>query len=106
MIENAHWEPLSKSCRVLVSREHRFNTDTILLAHFAAPRHKERCADLGTGCGTIPLLWHIRYAPREITGVELGEQAAWQAECSVKENGFSSTADATSGMYCSASKTF
>lgn len=90
-IDGAHWEPLSKNCRVLVSREHRFNTDTILLAHFAAPRRKERCADLGTGCGTIPLLWHIRYAPREITGVELGEQAAEQAAISVRENGFEST---------------
>lgn len=91
MLENAHWEPLSQNCRVLVSREHRFNTDTILLAHFAAPRHKERCADLGTGCGTIPLLWQIRYAPKQITGVELGEQAALQAECSVRENGFEET---------------
>lgn len=89
-IDGAHWEPLSKNCRVLVSREHRFNTDTILLAHFAAPRRRERCADLGTGCGTIPLLWHIRYAPREITGVELGEQAAEQAALSVRENGFES----------------
>ena len=88
MLENTHWEPLSKTCKVLVSREHRFNTDTILLAHFAAPRHKERCVDLGTGCGTIPLLWHIRYAPKAITGVELGEQAAAQAEASVKENHF------------------
>ena len=87
-MENAHWEPLSKTCRVLVTREHRFNTDTILLAHFAAPRHKERCVDFGTGCGTIPLLWKIRYEPKTITGVELGEQAAMQAEMSVRENGF------------------
>lgn len=87
-MENAHWEPLAKNCRVLVSREHRFNTDTILLAHFAEPRHKERCVDMGTGCGTIPLLWQARYAPKEIIGVELGEQAAQQAELSVKENGF------------------
>ena len=52
-MENLHWEPLAPACRVLVSREHTFNTDTILLAHFAAPKHKERCIDLGTGCGTI-----------------------------------------------------
>ena len=56
-MENLHWEPLAPACRVLVSREHTFNTDTILLAHFAAPKHKERCIDLGTGCGTISLLW-------------------------------------------------
>lgn len=86
--ENMRWEPLGPDCRVLVSRAHRFTTDTILLAHFAAPKKGERCADLGTGCGTIPLLWHTRYGPREITGVELDGDAAAQAERSVRENGF------------------
>ena len=87
-MENLHWEPLAPACRVLVSREHTFNTDTILLAHFAAPKHKERCIDLGTGCGTIPLLWQANYAPRHITAVELGEQAFSQALRSVSENGY------------------
>lgn len=87
-MENLHWEPLAPACRVLVSREHTFNTDTILLAHFAAPKHKERCIDLGTGCGTISLLWQANYAPRHITAVELGEQAFSQALRSVSENGY------------------
>ena len=87
MREDEHWEPLAPNCRVLVSRAHRFTTDTILLAHFAAPKKRERCADLGTGCGTIPLLWHARYAPREITGVELDADALRQARESVRENG-------------------
>lgn len=87
-MENLHWEPLAPACRVLVSREHTFNTDTILLAHFAAPKRKERCIDLGTGCGTIPLLWQANYAPRHITAVELGEQAFSQALRSVSENGY------------------
>lgn len=75
------------ACRVLVSREHTFNTDTILLAAFAAPKHKERCIDLGTA-RTIPLLWQANYAPRHITAVELGEQAFSQALRSVSENGY------------------
>ena len=87
MREDEHWEPLAPNCRVLVSRAHRFTTDTILLAHFAAPKKRERCADLGTGCGTIPLLWHARYAPRAITGVELDADALRQARESVRENG-------------------
>ena len=91
-MENLHWEPLAPACRVLVSREHTFNTDTILLAHFAAPKHKERCIDLGTGCGTISLLWQANYAPRHITAVELGEQAFSQALRSVSENGYEATA--------------
>ena len=87
MREDEHWEPLAPNCRVLVSRAHRFTTDTILLAHFAAPKKRERCADLGTGCGTIPLLGHARYAPRAITGVELDADALRQARESVRENG-------------------
>ena len=83
MREGEHWEPLSPDCRVLVSRAHRFTTDTILLAHFAAPKKWERCADLGTGCGTIPLLWHARYAPRAVTGVELDADALRQAQARI-----------------------
>ena len=54
-----HWEPLGPGCKVLVSPSHRFNTDTLLLAHFARPRPGEPCADLGCGCGVGPsiCLW-------------------------------------------------
>ena len=50
-----HWEPLTGGARVLVSREHTFGTDAVLLADFSAPRPGELWADLGTGCGVIPL---------------------------------------------------
>ena len=56
-IPGARWEPLSSACRALVTREHSFTTDTLLLADFSLPRRGEVCADLGTGCGAIPLLW-------------------------------------------------
>ena len=84
-----HWEPLTGGARVLVSREHTFGTDAVLLADFSAPRPGELWADLGTGCGVIPLLWHTRTQAGHITGVELQEKAAWQAQRSVEENGFS-----------------
>ena len=79
------WEPLGPHAKVFVTREHRFNTDTILLANFSSPRRKDTCADFGTGCGTIPLLWHSRFSPAEIYAVELQEQAAYQAELSFLE---------------------
>ena len=82
------WERLSDTCRVLVTREHGFTTDTLLLAWFSLPRPGERCADLGTGCGTIPLVWRQRARAESILGVELQEQAAGQARRSVEENGF------------------
>ena len=105
-MENLHWEPLAPACRVLVSREHTFNTDTILLAHFAAPKHKERCIDLGTGCGTISLLWQANYAPRHITAVELGEQAFSQALRSVSENGYEENIEAIRGDIREIKKSF
>ena len=56
-----------------------------MLAHLPR-RNTRRCIDLGTGCGTIPLLWQANYAPRHITAVELGEQAFSQALRSVSES--------------------
>ena len=53
-MEQASWEPLAPGCQVLVTREHGFSTDTLLLAAFSQPRRGERCADLGTGCGDHP----------------------------------------------------
>lgn len=82
----AVWEPLSPSISVLTTPQHTFNTDTILLASFAAPKRHELCADFGTGCGTIPLWWAGRCTPKHIWAVELQEQAAWQAEESVRHN--------------------
>ncbi len=82
---------------MLVSPQHTFGTDAVLLAHFAAPRPRERWADLGTGCGVIPLLWRVRTQAGAITGVEMQEKAAWQAQRSVEENGFSATVDIVQG---------
>ncbi len=85
----AHWEPLGKSCRVLVTKEHGFTTDTLLLAHFSAPHPEEACADLGTGCGTIPLLWQSRGHTGPVLAIELRREAAELAEASAAQNGFS-----------------
>ena len=87
-MEQASWEPLAPGCQVLVTREHGFSTDTLLLAAFSQPRRGERCADLGTGCGTIPLLWRARGEPGPILAVELQPQAAEQARRSVERSGY------------------
>lgn len=87
--KETHFEPLGKNCRVLVTAEHRFTTDTLLLADFSMPHPGEACADLGTGCGTIPLLWRLRGKPGLVLAVEFQREAAELAERSVEENGFS-----------------
>ena len=51
-------ERLAHGTPVWVSREHRFGTDAMLLSHFCGVRRAERCCDLGSGCGIIPLRWH------------------------------------------------
>ena len=51
-------ELLPNGTAVLVSRGHRFGTDSLLLARFCRLRRQEKACDLGTGCGVIPLYWH------------------------------------------------
>ena len=79
-------EPLSRDCSVIVSGDHRFSTDTILLAAFSAPRVGESCADFGTGCGTIPLIWCGKAKPKEVYAIELQEDACDMARRSVELN--------------------
>lgn len=86
LLEGEHLEPLSREGKVIVSENHRFNTDTILLAAFSAPRAGELCADFGTGCGTIPLIWCARSKPKAVYAFEIQEDACDMARRSVELN--------------------
>lgn len=68
-------EALSKSMNIFVSEAHIFTSDAILLADFSHPRRKDKCCDLGTGNGIIPMLWKRDFSPCEIAAVELSESA-------------------------------
>lgn len=68
-------EALAKNLHIFVSDAHIFTSDAIVLASFCAPRHKDKCCDLGTGNGIIPLLWLRDFQPKEIVGVELSNSA-------------------------------
>lgn len=74
------WETLGENLSICVSPDHKFGTDSFLLADFAAPKRKETACDLGTGCGIIPLLWFRRRldAPRQAFGVELQQKGVFQ----------------------------
>ncbi len=74
-MSNTKWEPLGKNHKIKVSEKHNFNTDTILLANFSAPYKNDVCADFGTGCGTIAMIWSIRQNPKKIIAVELQHEA-------------------------------
>lgn len=84
---NLHLEPLGRGLQIYVSDSYHFSTDTILLAHFSLPSGKKRCADLGTGCGTIPLLWLRENPNLDIAAVEIQNEACELARRTVEFNG-------------------
>lgn len=72
-------EYLGGGVSVIVSDEHGFGTDAVLLADFASPKRKENACDFGTGCGIIPMLWYRNGCAKQIWGVELQKQGYEQA---------------------------
>lgn len=78
-------EYLGSGITAIVSREHTFGTDAVLLADFAAPTSKNKCCDLGTGCGIIPLLW-CKKRTGKITAVEIQEKAVEQVGRAIEIN--------------------
>ncbi|MCL2811203.1 MAG: tRNA1(Val) (adenine(37)-N6)-methyltransferase [Clostridia bacterium] len=64
----------------------RFGTDAVLLAHFAAPRPKDRVVDLGAGTGVLPLLMSARSTNANFTAIELLPEMADMAARSVALN--------------------
>jgi tRNA1(Val) A37 N6-methylase TrmN6 len=88
-MKNIHLEPLGSGIEIYVSQSYHFSTDTILLADFSMPKNGKKCADLGTGCGTIPLLWLKRNKTVTVDAVELQPNACELAEKSVRHNGLS-----------------
>ena len=81
-----HFEPLGNGVEIIVSDLFHFSTDTILLADFSKPKSKTKAVDLGTGCGTIPLLWARTNSAMEINAVEIQEQGCDMAKRSAEHN--------------------
>ena len=78
---------LSDKIDIYVSQDHRFGTDAVLLADFAAPSPVMTVCDLCTGCGIIPLYFCKSKAPKKIYGVELQREASELFQRSINENG-------------------
>lgn len=81
-------EPLGNSVEIIVSDEFHFTTDTILLADFASHKKDDKAVDLGTGCGTIPMLWMRKATPREVYAVEILPEGVDMLMRSVTHNSF------------------
>lgn len=86
-MNNIHLEPLGNGVKIYVSESYHFSTDTILLADFSKPKTYKKCADLGTGCGTIPLLWLRENPNLDIAAVEIQNEACELACRTAEFNG-------------------
>lgn len=84
-----HFEPLGNGIEIIVNDFFHFSTDTILLADFSQPKRNSRAVDLGTGCGTIPLLWSRNDNSLQISAVEIQKEACDMFFRSVKHNALS-----------------
>ena len=79
-------EPLGNGIEIFVSENHHFTTDTILLADFAGVKNGERVVELGTGCGTIPLLMIRDKSPKEIAAIDIQDDAIDLLKKSIAHN--------------------
>ncbi len=79
-------EYLGGGISAVVSDEHTFGTDAVLLARFSSAKCKDVCCDLGTGCGIIPLLWLREKKNFPVTGVEIQENACVLVKEAIETN--------------------
>lgn len=78
---------LIKGLRIIQkSKGFRFTLDSVLLAHFATIKRRDRVVDLGTGTGIIPLLMTTRADDLKIIGIEIQKDIADMANRSVGLN--------------------
>lgn len=67
----------------------RLSTDSMVLAHFAAPPKGARICDLGCGSGALSMMLLATDPTASVTGVEIQQSQARLAEENGRENGFS-----------------
>lgn len=77
-------EKFSERIKVIVTKEHTFGTDTMLLADFSMPKKHEIAVEIGTGCGAIPLYWLSMCDVKKVFAIDIQEKACEQLKRSVK----------------------
>lgn len=78
LFDGEHIEDLGEGVGLVVSKQHTFGTDAMLLAHFANPKRNDILCDFGSGCGIIPFLWLRDGKGKEITAIEIQENGCNQ----------------------------
>lgn len=82
------YERLSDDVKIAVSGNHTFGTDAVILSYFASPKRKDKCLDMGTGCGIIPMLWLRDRRQNQVHCLDIQENAFEQVKNTISVNGF------------------
>lgn len=88
MINGIRCESLGMGIKIFISDEYKFSTDTILLSNFCNAKRGSEILDIGTGCGTIPLLLCRDGKGKNITGIDIQKNACELLKMSINANGF------------------
>ena len=83
-----------------------FGMDAVLLTGFAKVKEGEKCLDLGTGTGIIPILLEAKTKGAHFTGLEIQEESADMAVRSVQYNHLEKKVDIVTGDIKEASQIF
>ena len=81
------FEYLGGGCYAATNDTHTFGTDALLLADFASPRGSERCCDLCSGNGIIPLLFFSKGYDKIVSFIEIQEDACQLISEGLKKSG-------------------
>lgn len=86
LFDGEHIEDLGEGVVLVVSKQHTFGTDAMLLASFASPKKYDIACDFGSGCGIIPFLWLRDGKCKTIDAVEIQANACEQIRRSLMLN--------------------
>ena len=81
------FERLSDDIKIAVTPEHTFGTDAVILAYFAKAKRRDKCIDMGTGCGIIPFLWLRDKGQSTVHCLDIQQNAIEQVNASIEQNG-------------------
>lgn len=88
VIKGISCEKLGMNKKIFISDEYKFSTDTILLSDFCKVKNDSLILDIGTGCGTIPLLFCRDGKGKHITAIDIQKDACSLLEMSIEANKF------------------
>lgn len=106
--ENERLDELHRNGYYIIQDPARFcfGMDAVLLSGFAKAKKGERCLDLGTGTGIIPILMEAKTEGEDFTALEIQEESADMARRSVLYNNLEDRIKVVTGDIKDASKIF